>query len=207
MNEIFKGKKPLKDVGQSPLQVALKLANFNIINLLIDKGADVDFIEDANLIPPNTICCPILSCAIMYSMDSLLYVEVNNKSCEISKMYVKVIERLLLLGANPNKKRLDVNNTLNNIAPLGLLVASGNYALTQLKKMNNLKPYELAKENVIKILDLLIEYGADVTNWLDNEKWGDKTNRKAYLDNYELSDGKDHNGEIRAILQEYFKLK
>lgn len=85
MNEIFKVKKPLKDVGQSPLQVALKLANFDIINLLIDKGADIDFIEDANLIPSNTICCPILSCAIMYSMDSLLYVEVNNKSCEISK--------------------------------------------------------------------------------------------------------------------------
>ena len=207
VNEIFKGKKPLKDVGQSPLQVALKCANFDIINILLDNGADVDFIEDANQILPNTICCPILSCAIMYSMDSLLYVEYNIKSYEISKSYVKIIERLLILGANPNKKRFDANNFLNNITPLGLLAASGNNVLKESRIRGNIKAYELAKENVIKILDLLIKYGADVNNWLDNEKWGDKTNRKAYLENYESSDSKDYNGEIRAIFQEYFKLK
>ena len=52
------------------------------------------------------------------------------------------------------------------------------------------------------MLDLLIQYGADVDDWLDNGKWGSVTNRKAYLDEPECE--LDYNSEIRAVLQEYF---
>lgn len=38
VNEMFSGSKPKKDIGQSPLQVALKCAQFDIIDLLLDNG-------------------------------------------------------------------------------------------------------------------------------------------------------------------------
>lgn len=37
---------PKKDDGQSPLQVAFKTGNFEAANLLLDLGADVNFMED-----------------------------------------------------------------------------------------------------------------------------------------------------------------
>lgn len=37
---------PKKDDGQSPLQVALKIGNFEIVRYLLSKNADVNFIED-----------------------------------------------------------------------------------------------------------------------------------------------------------------
>ena len=36
---------PKKDVGQSPLQVAIKTNNYVIAHLLLDRGADVNFME------------------------------------------------------------------------------------------------------------------------------------------------------------------
>ena len=37
---------PKKDEGQSPLQVALKASSSEIINYLLDMGADINFMED-----------------------------------------------------------------------------------------------------------------------------------------------------------------
>lgn len=42
VNEYFDGKAPKKDVGQSPLQVAIKCGQFEIIDLLKKYGADFD---------------------------------------------------------------------------------------------------------------------------------------------------------------------
>ncbi len=38
---------PKKDDGQSPLQVAIKSGNFAIAQLLLDRGADVNFVEES----------------------------------------------------------------------------------------------------------------------------------------------------------------
>lgn len=40
---------PKKDAGQQPLGVALKTGRYRIARLLLDRGADVDFIEDASV--------------------------------------------------------------------------------------------------------------------------------------------------------------
>ena len=42
------GKTPAKDAGQSPLQVALKAGAFDIANLLLDAGADLNYVEDSS---------------------------------------------------------------------------------------------------------------------------------------------------------------
>ena len=200
VNEVFTGKKPLKDIGQSPLQVALKCAEFEIIDLLLDNGADPDFIEDFSQVPPGSMCCPVISDAIKYAMDTLLYT--GTKHIEHSLRYVGIIERLLELGADPNKKRID-KNPINNWPPLGVLAAGGNYSLMR-TSVDDPEAYRAAHKNIITILDLLIKYGADVEDWLDNGVWGDITNRKAYYDDFEIKDEVDFNSQIRTVFKEYF---
>ena len=39
---------PKTDAGQSPLQVAIKTGHFDLANLLLDRGADVNFMEAAD---------------------------------------------------------------------------------------------------------------------------------------------------------------
>ena len=52
---------PKKDVGQSPLQIALKSSSTEIVNYLLDKGADVNFIESEEI---QTWRCPAIHDAI-----------------------------------------------------------------------------------------------------------------------------------------------
>ena len=51
VNEIFTGTKPKKDIGQSPLQVALKVGEFEIIRYLLEQGADPEFMENPQMKP------------------------------------------------------------------------------------------------------------------------------------------------------------
>lgn len=65
VNEVYNAKAPKKDIGQSPLQVAIKCGAFEIIELLLENGADADFIEDIALVPPHSVCMPVLHDAII----------------------------------------------------------------------------------------------------------------------------------------------
>lgn len=60
VNEFYNAKAPKKDIGQSPLQVAIKCGEFEIIELLLEKGADADFMEDPALVPPHSVCMSVL---------------------------------------------------------------------------------------------------------------------------------------------------
>lgn len=46
---------PKKEQGQSPLQVAIKVDAFDIAYYLIEKGADVNFMEITFHIPRNLV--------------------------------------------------------------------------------------------------------------------------------------------------------
>ena len=76
VNEVFTGKKPLKDIGQSPLQVAVKCGEFEIIDLLLENGADPDFMEKKTQKPQNTnasyfVSMPVIHDAIIGVFGSL----------------------------------------------------------------------------------------------------------------------------------------
>ena len=73
VNEVYNAKAPKKDIGQSPLQVAIKCGEFEIIELLLEKGADADFMEDPALVPPRSVCMPVLHDAIIGVFDTLCY--------------------------------------------------------------------------------------------------------------------------------------
>lgn len=96
VNEYFDGKAPKKDIGQSPLQVAIKCGQFEIIELLLENGADVNFMEAEDGLP-STISyrCPVLIDAIMGLFSTW-------KSHR--EDYLQLISNLLELGADPNKQ-------------------------------------------------------------------------------------------------------
>ncbi len=64
VNEVYTAKAPKKDIGQSPLQVAIKCGEFEIIELLLENGADPDFMENPELVPPHSVCMSVLHDAI-----------------------------------------------------------------------------------------------------------------------------------------------
>lgn len=229
VNEVYTGKKPLKDIGQSPLQVAIKCGEFEIIDLLLDNGANPDFMENRADAPEDTedhyfMSMSVLHDAIMGTFNSLYYSQVDR-----SENFVKVIARLLELGANPNKET-DPHPVLNETSlPMDTLVVEAAGVLNQFGRRQTeqeIKIYDVAKQRLLEILDLLKKYGVDFDLWLDREFYDGNTNRWAYLDDfipvedqsYEMEiHGKmisgvdkgdeDPRKEIRAALQEYFNTK
>ena len=55
------GDKPKRDQGQSLLQVAIKSGHLDIADLLIDRGADLNFIEEPTEL--NPFCQPVIQTA------------------------------------------------------------------------------------------------------------------------------------------------
>ncbi len=222
VNEYFDGKAPKKDVGQSPLQVAIKCGQFEIIDLLLENGADADFMEDPTTTPPHSISMPLINDAIIGAMDTILY-----RDIEGSKKYTPLIEKLLEKGADPNKKTFRNDGISYSVRPVGTLVFHAKENLSRYGKLtysDYAAYFDFSKKQLFTILDLLKKYGADFDAWLD-EQWGDETYRTAFLDEFVPKEDKpyemkyhgrtikgvtkgdvDWNKDIRAALREYFGL-
>lgn len=158
---------PKSDDGQSPLQVALKNGCLEIADLLLDKGADVNFMESSD-------CCnlwraPVLhdaiNAAVMCSRWNTSATEIRPftvfSTKERADQALAVLKRMILLGA-------DVNAT-DSFGNTGLIRAT-------LQARQILPEYNHAEKKVLadrvftdelrldlqRIFDLLIESGADV---------------------------------------------
>ncbi len=99
-----------KDHGQSPLQVAIKSANFAIADLLLDHGANPHFIETSDVNPWNT---PVLHDAIRATAFSSRFTRnhappssppniVMMSTLEDFRQAFHILTRLLDAGADPN---------------------------------------------------------------------------------------------------------
>lgn len=205
---------PKKDNGQSPLQVALKINAIDIINYLIRNNADVNFMEAEDDDPG--LRCPVLHDAIRMVMMSLCYERV-----EVSDQGLAVVEELLERGANPNKR------ASNGFDALNMAISDAEYVLD-----NEIysASWEKAEKQVIKLFDLLIEYGADFEGWADHGHFPEpcpmESNRARYLDDFVPGEdivqevtlrGKkyetvikgdvDKTAHTRAVMQRYCKEK
>lgn len=191
VNEVYTAKAPKKDVGQSPLQVAIKCGEFTIIELLLANGADPDFMEDPALVPPHSVCMSVLHDAIIGVFSSLCY-----KQYVSSKKYVALVRTLLEKGADPNKK------TSSNILPIGMAVLRAENILC--RKIAYPDIQETTRHRLFDVLDLLIKYGAEKEEWLTQDFWG-VSNQVHYFE--EKQYGMDHvdiREPIRTVLKEYF---
>lgn len=88
---------PKKDDGQSPLQVAIKSGasnRFAVANLLLDRGADVNFQETSSV---NTWTAPALHDAIRAAVfSSLCFADEPN----VAEPARNLLQRMLELGAD-----------------------------------------------------------------------------------------------------------
>ena len=191
VNEVYTAKTPKKDIGQSPLQVAIKCGEFEIIELLLENGADPDFMEDPELIPPHSVCMSVLHDAIIGVFSSLCYEQYIS-----SEKYVNLIEVLLKRGANPNRK------TSSKVLPIGTTVRQAEGILCHESAYPDIQ--EIARNRLFEVLDLLIKYGANKEEWLNQDFWGVSNKVHYFEEKHYGMNNVDIREPIRIALKEYF---
>ena len=112
---------PKKDDGQSPLQVALKTGNTAIAEMLINNGADVNFMEDES-------CCnewrtpalhDAINCAVMQSRwntDSEYMGFRVYSTKEKAEAALSILKKMIAAGADANAVDSYGNSCLNRFA-------------------------------------------------------------------------------------------
>ena len=191
VNEVYNAKTPKKDIGQSPLQVAIKCGEFEIIELLLEKGADSDFMEDPALVPPHSVCMSVLHDAIIGVFSALCYKQYSH-----SEKYINLIKMLLENGANPNRK------TSSGMLPIGTAVNKAEMILERKNAYPDIQ--EITKKRLFEVLDLLIKYGAEKEEWLNQNFWGVSNRVHFFEEKIYGMDNIDIREPIRIVLKEYF---
>ena len=107
---------PKKDAGQSPLQVAIKSGNLEIAHLLLDRGADVNFMEAQDC--GNEWRMPVVQDAIRAAMMCTRYnsrwpdgYHVSHTQTQADAAFA-LLERMVILGADLTKTDSYGNNAL-----------------------------------------------------------------------------------------------
>lgn len=154
----FKGS-PKKHDAQSPLQVALKEANTEMIELLIKYNPNVNFIEDDGCL--NSWRAPVIhdaiNRAIMYSrwnVNRSEGVEVFNDEKKANEAY-SILQKLISLGANVNAKDSYGNACIDRAC----------MQARQILPTKGSNDRVLTKElifDISRIFELLINNGADI---------------------------------------------
>lgn len=88
---------PKKDVGQSPLQVAIRTTNFAIAHLLLDRGADINFMEAEDC--GAAFRMPVIQDAIRAAIISNCYDNPNTPDDAFA-----LLKRMVDMGADLTKR-------------------------------------------------------------------------------------------------------
>lgn len=99
---------PKKDIGQSPLQVAIKSSNFVIAHLLLDRGADVNFMEAADC--GSDWQMPVVQDAVMAAVMTTRWnarwpegYRVYHTKAQADETYA-LLERMIRMGADLTRR-------------------------------------------------------------------------------------------------------
>lgn len=156
---------PKKDEGQSALQVAIKNGggwkDTRIISYLLDKGADVNFIEDDKGLGPWEICC----CPVLMDMGEAVYASATELDFKYKpeetksrvNEFIAVFQHMLELGADPNK-------TDNKLQPVWMLVLHDGYEChhTGNHKVSNEEYNAFLADITKRLMNMMIAHGANI---------------------------------------------
>lgn len=161
---------PKKDDGQSPLQVAFKTGKFDIADYLVQKGANVNFIEQSEV---NEWHAPVLHDCIRSALHPPRIIKDNSDY----EQAVSLLQLLLEKGANPNA-RDSYGNSCLNIALLDAhqVVTSPAFDMNNPKIINRVK----------SIFESLITAGADIYATVEGKKSAIEDVQKFRLETYDL---------------------
>ncbi len=149
---------PKKDEGQSPLQVALKASSAEIIELLLDLGADVNFIETNT---DNRWRAPVIHDAIIRAIMSSRWNVVRPDCLEVFSTEEKadsaftILKRIIDMGADVNAK------DAMEFSCLCRALAQADQIVPRSYSSGRILTDEL-KSDLSRIFKLLISKGADV---------------------------------------------
>ena len=151
---------PKKDLGQSPLQVALKSSSTEIIHCLLDHHADVNFMEDEDTL--SEWRAPVLHDAINRAVMCSRWntvgpdgIEVFNTEKDAGEAF-EILKRMIFLGGNVNGK-----DSFGN-ACLDRAFLQARQILPRPNSNDRILTKEL-KSDLARIFDLLTESGADLS--------------------------------------------
>ncbi len=151
---------PKKDDGQSPLQVALKASSSEIVNYLLDAGADVNFMEGEGCI--NHWRAPVIHDAInravmcsRWNVNRCGELEVFSTKKDADEAF-EILKRIISLGADVNAK-----DSIGN-APLDRACLQARQILPRTNNDDNRVLTDELKSDISRIFKLLIQSGADM---------------------------------------------
>ena len=149
---------PKKDEGQSPLQVALKASSAEIVELLLERGADVNFIETET---DNPWCAPVIHDAIIRAIMSSRWNVVRPDGLEVfgtkekAESAFTILERIIDMGADVNAKDSTGNSCLCRALTQAYQILPKSYSSDRILT-------DELKSDISRIFKLLISKGADV---------------------------------------------
>jgi len=160
---------PKRDAGQSALQIAIKTDNLDIAEFLINKGADVNFIEDKNIAEVPT---PVLHDCITSVFHRSIF---NDKAFYDEAL--NLLKLMLLKGANPKAVDWSGNSALHR-------------AILDTRRMVTYPDFnEMEKvtvERFREIFEMLIDAGADINEATDTRERAIDYVKKFELEKHEL---------------------
>lgn len=177
---------PKKDNMLSPLQVALKIGEFDIAKYLIEHGADVNYIEPEDVEWRMPVIQDAIRAVFFVYEGITVNIEAADKATEI-------VHDLLERGADPNvlswrtvvrfgeaEKNPDVDAIGECIAGVHQFVSASNG--------RTLERRDMVVERFNYLMDLLLEHGADIEAWADRRVSAhhkpEETARKCYIDDF-----------------------
>lgn len=157
---------PKMDDGQSALQIAVKTRNFEAANLLMDYGADVNFMEAEG-------CCddwrmPVLNIAVMYAVMCCRRTSCSEFGCETysseeeADAAFSVLRRVLALGADVHAKESFGTSCSRRLCKAAEEVLPA-YSWGERKVLRTAKVTPELRRDLGRIFRLLKDSGADFT--------------------------------------------
>ena len=148
---------PKKDEGQSPLQVALKASSAEIVNYLLDVGADVNFMEaEGHWRAP--VIHDAINRAVMcsrWNVNRCGELEVFSTKNDADEAF-EILKKIISLGADVNAKD-SVGNT-----PLNRACLQARQILPRTNSDDDRVLTDELASDISRIFKLIIDSGADV---------------------------------------------